>query len=343
MFFLDYVFIGLCILLLASIRFIKPVSGFNDDYLSKENCNVLRGFLVFVPPITHLCNMGVGFNATVTNYTTVIVSVFFFFTGYGLTKQHLLKDNYSQKYFLKRLPKVVIPYILATFIYVAVDFVFLGFLYPVSGIFNAIACGNPVVTASWYVLHVIAFYIWFWFMMKIARKNRLLLVILAVLYYVLTTLFCMKMGWGGHWWSTSFGLFVGVIWASFEKEINVFCKNHYWIAFAAALILLLLNLFWHVNYSLIYGSMLITLVVLMMKFNLKNPVLDFLGKISFEMYMVHGCFLIMGRCDRLYLENDAAFVTFVLGGTIIAGFAMWWIDGILVKWFDKGCKAVKLL
>lgn len=341
--FLDWFFILLSIVMIAGIRFVKPVSSFNDNYLSKENCNIIRGFIVFVPPITHLCNRGVGFNEAVTDYTTVIVAFFFFFTGYGLTKQHLLNDDYSRKYLIKRLPKIVIPYIFATLAFVVVDFFFLGFLYPIGGILNAIKCGDPIVIASWYVIHIIAFYIWFWFMMKICRKNRLLLVFAAILYYVLTTLFCMKMGWGSHWWGTSYGLFIGVAWAAYEKEIVGFCKKYYlYVLIGISALTILYQMFGPGQY-IKFSLGLITVIVLLMRINLKNPLLSFCGKISFEMYMIHGCFLVMGRCDRFYIESEPLYVLFVIGGTIIAGALFWYVDRFVLKWFDKGLKAVKLL
>lgn len=343
MFFLDYFFIAISVLLIASIRPVKPISKFNEDYLSKDNCNILRGFLVFIPPITHLSNQGVRFNESITMYTSVIVTFFFFFSGYGLAKQHLSSDNYSDKYLLKRLPKVVIPYIVATFAFVVVDFVFLGFLYPISDILHAIAYGQPIVIASWYVIHIIAFYIWFFFMIKIAKKNRILLSLFAILYYILSTIACVRFGWESYWWETSYGLVIGVVWADFEREIIGFCKKYYYFVLCGVLTLTIVYQMYGKYIWIRYSLSVITVIIMMMKINLKNPLLDFFGSISFEMYMIHGAFMVMGRSNILNIENEPLYVLFVMFGTIASAWIMKYVDVFLIRIFNNCCKKVKLL
>ena len=335
-YFLDYVYIALSILLLAGMRFVKPINGFNSDPLSKESCNIIRGFIAFIPPIGHLHDfVHLGFNNIITSYGNFMVSLFFFFTGYGLTRQHLAKDDYSKHYLVKRLPRILIPYIFATMMYVAVEFIGLGYLRSPLNVLITFTTGNPALPTSWYVVHVIVFSLWFYLMMKVCRKKRIWLVIAAIVYYVGTMYFCKSVGWGGHWWSTSFGIPVGVVWAAYEKEIYEFCKKRYWIILSVlVLVWCLYHMFGH-RYQVKYVLSMILICILLMKVSLKGKILTFFGKISYEIYLVHMIMMLLFRNDRIHVANDIVYGACVLISVPIVAFVLNFADGIAGKLFDK--------
>lgn len=333
--FIDWMFVLGLVILVFGMKITREET-INKDYLSVRHCNAVRGYFSLMPLLVHIANC-IQYNEFTGWFTTngnAIVGGFFFFTGFGLMKQYVHKEGYDKGFLLKRLPKVLIPYIIMTFVYWVADFIFLGFLYPVSGIFHAIACGVPIVTYSWYIIHVLAFYVLFFVLMKLCKKHYLLMVLGGVVYYILTAALFVHRGFGMHWYQTSLALPIGMAFAVYEEKIYKFMsKYYYYVALAVLAVTFVvyeygLGGFYKLfpeDYSIhnvcVSTLMVICIIVVMMKITFDNKVLQFLGKISFEIYLIHGLVILAARNDRLYIENEMVFSIVVIVVTIVASVA----------------------
>lgn len=96
--------------------------GINSSYLSVENTNSVKAICaigVVMYHITSEVDCGNAFYIfRIIGY--LMVSVFFFYSGYGLIYSLNKKPNYLKKFFTGRICKVLIPYILAVIIYTIV-------------------------------------------------------------------------------------------------------------------------------------------------------------------------------------------------------------------------------
>lgn len=238
-----------------------------------------------------------------TGIGTLAVSVFFFYSGYGLQKSYLTKENYLDGFLLKRLSKVLIPYLVAIFIY-WFYYASLNNIFSLRRILGSFVKGdNPIVQYSWYVVNIIIFYVAFYILGLILKKRKSLMILGSALFDVLWIIFSVKRSYGVWWYDATHLLVLGVFWATYEKKILKILKEHYYIsAFCVIFIDLAIYAFDSaikndtaklVLSAINYLLFVVVLMLLLMKFKIGNGILNFLGKISFEFYLIHGIFLMM--------------------------------------------------
>ncbi len=88
----------LLLLLLLKAKAVRPLSGFNEDYLSLDTGKALRGFFALVVVFHHLAQQtetGLLFHRF-THAGYLCVAVFFFLSGYGLQRSHMNSPRYSR-------------------------------------------------------------------------------------------------------------------------------------------------------------------------------------------------------------------------------------------------------
>lgn len=225
---IDILVLVLFVVLIYNIKPVKSLSSFNDNYLSLESCNMLRGFFAVTVVFHHLSQIfktGIIF-PLFRNFGTISVAVFFFFSGYGLMKKYITDENYKKGFLLRRLTVIVIPYIIITAIYWAYNII-IGNRYSLTDIFIAIWNGSPIAINSWYIINIIIFYTVYYFMMLICRKKYFAIIGLSSIYCVIWIIFCRRMGYIGVWYITTPVIVVGLIWALMEEYIIKSIKKYY--------------------------------------------------------------------------------------------------------------------
>ncbi len=332
---IDILPITLLVTFLIGNKPVLPAASFNEDYLSVETGKNYRGLFAVVIMFHHLSqNIENGIAFQYFRYVGYLAAgVFFFFSGYGLQKSYIQKqDGYRKKFLLRRLPTVLFPYLIMTVIYWAVS-CFNGRCYSVKDIISGMVNGSPIVSNSWYVISIFIFYIVFWLSMQICRKNHFQMLICCSLWYILHILFCVKMNYGMHWYVSTHILIVGMLWAIYEKKFIGIIKKYYLLIpldFAVLIVLLVFrkNIVDMVPISVIgliidvISALFFTFGFLFfsMKFKIGNRALSFLGSISFELYMIHGLFINFFRTDKLYIKNEFLYAVMVIATSVAAAY-----------------------
>lgn len=327
--------------MVMSLWKIKPVTLLNDinnDFLSPKTCNSYKGFFAVIVLLHHLSQRTSDGNI-LRNFTSIgylAVSVFFFFSGYGLQKKHLTDSSYKNGFLVKRIPSILIPYAVMTLIYWLL-YAILGDVRTLSDMWTSfIKYGDPLVWFSWYVVSIMIFYVAFYVLMKIFKQNKPGVILGSIIYYVLYVIACRAVSFGPWWYMTSFIPIIGIIFASYEKEVLFVLKKIsfiltplIWISF----IVLSVNE-WHIRSILpkdwsevIFSMMMSALFVLGIvstsaRFKFGNKILNFLGNISFELYMVQGLFMMALRNDYLYIANDTVWSLLVIFFSILSAFGL---------------------
>lgn len=100
-----FVIVLLLIFYLLAPSFISPKSAF----LERESNQCFRGILALLIVFHHLCKRYVFLMSSEGNaYGITVVGLFFFFSGYGLVKQYVLKgESYCNGFVLKRAKKLL--------------------------------------------------------------------------------------------------------------------------------------------------------------------------------------------------------------------------------------------
>lgn len=299
-------------------------------YLSTEQTISIRGILSILILIGHTvsfvqfsygkaipdfllgCFIGSGYLA---------VGVFFLFSGYGLIHSFINKENYLDGFLRKRMPKVIIPFALTNIIYIVMKSI-IGEKFN----YKEIVCSfftSSIMPNAWYMITIILFYIVFYIIMKQFefKKSILLMSTFTIGYMVL----CYILGSGDWWYVSCLSFVIGMLWASNEKELINICKNKYYyfigLSFIAFSLTYRLDIVIYKIFKISVDSLLIMssilacsfftlfFILLTMKFKFGNKMLTWYGKISLELYLIHG--LIINIVSKFMIINKAYFLILV--------------------------------
>jgi peptidoglycan/LPS O-acetylase OafA/YrhL len=223
------------------------------------------------------------------NWGTAIVSVFFFISGYGLMVSYLKKGkSYLTNFFRHRFSKLLPTFLLLT--------IGCGIYHYKSHFISAIAhdflIGLPTLPNSWFLYVIFYFYIAFYISCRASRSN-----VQCIGYMALFTLLSMAMTllakFGSWWYVSQPSIVLGLIVAVHEEWVKKsLCRHPFAIIFPIILISLL-SYFFIPNTALktLTFSNLAPLLVLFTLYAyppIRNKVIRYLGKVSLEIYLVHG-------------------------------------------------------
>lgn len=347
---IDLLFILLFLTVFYKIKIVSPIREFNGDYLSQKSSNSYRGIFALIVILHHIAQRVSGgiLPPDFTRVGYLAVSVFFFLSGYGLQKKNLSDKTYSHTFLLKRIPAILIPYTIMSFIY-WILYALLGDVRSLSVVLhNFIKNGDPIVWFSWYVVCILVFYFAFFVLMKIFKSNKKGMVLGGILYYILYVFICRSLSFGLWWYSTSLLAVFGVFGASYEQKILAFLKKYYvfvlsfcWISF-----LTLAKYKWTIYWSMpslwtelalvvVLAFLFVSVAILLsLKVRFGNKFLDFLGKISFEIYMVQGALMLLTKNGYINISNDFYWAILVLAGSFLAAFLLNKLFSFILKKFS---------
>ena len=326
---IDFILLLLFALILYKIQPIEHIKdNINKNALSISNTLSLRGILAMTILLHHISQItDIGVIFPYFRYMGQLsVACFFFLSGYGLQKQYMIKDDYKDGFIKKRLSSILIPYALAIFIY-WIGYKMIGLSYSLSYILSHIIHNNTFVSNSWYIIVILFFYIFYWILMNVCKKNYNKIIILSAIYWVFYSIIMRISGFGVWWYSTMVLLIIGMIWAIYERDILNIFKKFYWVispvTFILFVFLFVLNLKEVSPFNgLIFRTLMaccfgLCIVELLMKFNIGNNVLKFLGKYSLEIYLIHGLFISMIKINEGFIYSIVVIICSLITAWIL--------------------------
>lgn len=278
-------------------------SYFDDEHvLSLEFTNLLKGIFVILvvlahttqrmPDILYLFPLRISGNFTNT--------IFLFLSGYGIMYSFLNKENYLKGFVFKRLIRVYTPFVLTNIIAITTynimfgnDIAFADF------IIMTIQIKGVLGSFLWFVIAILLFYSSFYLSFKFFPENLAIksIFIFSMIYIGV----CIYLNLGIWWYNTAFCFPLGVYFCSKRKVLIKKIKERYWqlllicgigsfftvFSFTHYISLTYLakfTLFFNIAFTVFF---IILIILLAMKVNLKSGILEFVGKISYEVYLIH--------------------------------------------------------
>ena len=330
------------ILLIISIFvYLLPV---NNDYLGVKSTTGLKGFLALGIVFHHL-SQWVTTGEEFSNFGymgTYIVSVFFFLSGYGLYVQNDRKEDYLDNFLSKRLSKILTPFITISSIYLIYRNLN-GQELTIPFFVNLFKKGSTVIYNGWFVDIIILMYIFFYISFKMF-SNRTISILINTILIVVYIILAIRLEYGFWWYNSSLPFVLGLLWAKNKEYIDRVLRNYYFVILVLITGLLFLSHQYDVVYKKLHlvdaysyaflaniDNVIFTLffILIVRKIDFSNNYLLFLGKVSFELYMIHGLVIsIFGKYFATSRLNDVIFTTSVL---IVSIFLAWLINGIINK------------
>ena len=292
------------------------------------------------------------------NLLTPLALVFFFFlSGYGLMTQLRLRTLRTPTtspgslwagWLPRRLWGLLKPFLF--FYAVALFFLFAGFGFDhipqalaqlkVNFIIWKVGIPGPL-TAAWYLLELMALYVFFYFSFRYVRRwGRAMLVL--ILLTLLLMLVAWQVGFGYYWLRYPLCFSVGVAYAIYERSIYKQIKAYRILCLPA--VLLLMGVYtWSVltfpNHPIVlmlashlaYFALPVMLTVLSKVWGATDlfmrrahgPVgsaLMWLGGISLETYLLHMSFVNFFRSPVIYIQSLLLYLVVVYTTTIFGAY-----------------------
>jgi len=330
--------------------------------LPKEFSVALKGALSLFIVGTHISSLCQPDEALLwlrlCNLLTPLALVFFFFlSGYGLMTQLRLRTLRTPTtspgslwagWLPRRLWGLLKPFLF--FYAVALFFLFAGFGFDhipqalaqlkVNFIIWKVGIPGPL-TAAWYLLELMALYVFFYFSFRYVRRwGRAMLVL--ILLTLLLMLVAWQVGFGYYWLRYPLCFSVGVAYAIYERSIYKQIKAYRILCLPA--VLLLMGVYtWSVltfpNHPIVlmlashlaYFALPVMLTALSKVWGATDlfmrrahgPVgsaLMWLGGISLETYLLHMSFVNFFRSPVIYIQSPLLYLVVVYTATIFGAY-----------------------
>ena len=299
---MDSVLLAVLIVGIWGIRLRK-----DSGYLSKEQTCAVNGFFVLLVFLRHTVDyIQIGpwdgiFDAINTRLDQLIVVPFLFYSGYGIMCSILRKgQRYVSAMPWNRLFKVWYHFALAVALYALVALC-IGKEYGITRILLSFTGWDSIGNSNWYIFATMVMYLFTWLSFTVFRKNhRLAAAMLAILAvgYILVMRRCK----GIWWYDTALVYPAGVLYGLYQEPIDGLLKKKAWLPWLGlALCGIAFGLCFRLQRGLVWRegmavAFALTVLCATMIFKIGNPLLTFLGKYTFEIY-------ILQRIPMILLKN----------------------------------------
>lgn len=338
------------ILLLMSL-FVYLIPRTDVDYLSNKSTKSLKGLLAILIIFHHVSQkITTGENFSNFEYMgRYIVALFFFLSGYGLYFQYSNNAMYMENFLRKRLVRIFIPFFVFIVIYVIYRAT-LGEVVNVDFFLSFWRDHSNIIYNGWFINSIIILYVIFYVSFKMKGSK---IAIFKLVFFILVYIFWKVYRSHGDWEYVSIMAFLlGVVWMKHRNLIDKFIEKNYFVCLVSFSILM--YVFHHyeaimknigiTNKYVYYGivgnlcTMIFVVYYLLLtnKLDFSNKYLDFLGGISFEIYMIHG--LVMHYLGKFFVSssvNDAIYTIVVLLVSIIFAYCIKKLIVVIEKKFMK--------
>ena len=333
------------LLLITLLLYLLPQ---NKEYLNVKSTSGLRGFLalgIIFHHISPLVKTGEEFS-NFSYMGTYIVSIFFFLSAYGLYVQNESRENYLDNFLVKRLSKIIVPFFIISLIYMFYRFVN-GQLIDLNFFINLFKQGSTIIYNGWFVDIIILMYIFFYLSFKFFQ-NKFLSIVFNTIFIICYICLAIKLGYNFWWYNSVLAFAIGLIWAKNQNKIDRFLEKYYFIVIVLVTVLLfvshrydILLKYLHIEDSYSYAlaanldNIIFTIyfiIVFLKKINFSSVYLNLIGRISFELYMIHG--LVISMLAKIFVSsrvNDVLFTLFVLIISLILAWIVNKIDKRIIQ------------
>lgn len=317
------------------------VSGFREGYLGKEQTDALKGIFAMLIFFSHLrahialeSQGDILYSAVFTRLGQMTVVPFFFYSGYGVIQGIKNKPGYAKGFLKNRVLKYLVGYNIVT-LTLGVIYFCIGMTYPPE---NYILAWSGYLTpygltgsGAWYifvllVLYLITAAIFFVFrkMQQSSGRKFERTVCLAVFLLSLAFMAVLyAMGKEEYWYNTilayPFGIFYGILQNSIDRRMK---KLWVWILVIAAVCvaagLILISGFKDaISYSVMGFLFVLVITFVTMRVRIQNPILQWIGGLSFGVYILQRSFMILFEHFGLD-QNPVVFTAVCLAATLVA-------------------------
>jgi peptidoglycan/LPS O-acetylase OafA/YrhL len=325
------------VLLFCVVYKAKIYPVLNPNFFNIEVTNALRGIWSIIVIMVHIPKQyGNIIQDMAGSFAYIGVTFFFLASGFGLSQSVVHRQGISKKFWLKRLPKLLIPQLLVNIIAALLNMAVFG---------ENITLPSLLWIARW-LRWLLLCYLIFWIahtLCKSSRSANILIFISLIIFSV--SQYCLKRRGiitENIWATEIFGFLWGIGLSSLFSHVQK-QAGHSWmlkttVLFVSALLLgvsyLLLKtvVFWgdYLLKIMLGFAIIACILFLNLKVSVGNKALGFLGKISYELYLTHSIIISIAKRGMVDISSGA-FILLVLASSIMMSVVVHFVSSMIMR------------
>lgn len=307
--------------------------GVSDEFMSKEYTTSLRGVCALAIMLCHIRITNFA-PLNVFNYLgNPIVGIFFFLSGYGMLTRikQIGIDNYMNGFILKRCVSLFVKYI---FVWIF-NFVC---MFLVSGNFDFL---KEIITPhSWFIIMIEVLYIVFYIGYKLFKDNLKGLIIFVTIFELALIVALSAFGADEFWYLSllcfSGGMIYSVVNLNKKKTLPlIFGFGALAVVATGAEYVLSDKPKIIVLWALIYNVSVLALAIVALSVGryvrFKNPVFELCGKMSLEIYLLHGVFQFVFKEIKPIYNNSLLYGAMIILCTLLMSYGLMKLKTLKLK------------
>lgn len=325
---MELLFAVFFLLFLYKIKF-----GVSDEFMSKDYTTYLRGICALAIMLCHIRITNFA-PLNVFNYLgNPIVGIFFFLSGYGMLTRikQIGIDNYMNGFILKRCVPLFVEYI---FVWIF-NFVC---MFLASGNFNFL---KEIITPhSWFIIMIEVLYIVFYIGYKLFKDNLRGLIIFVTIFELALIIALSAFGADEFWYLSllcfSGGMIYSVVNLNKKKTLPlIFGFGALAVVATGAEYVLSDKPKIVVLWALIYNVSVLALAIVALSVGryvrFKNPVFELCGKMSLEIYLLHGVFQYVFKEIKPIYNNSLLYGAMIILCTLLMSYGLMKLKTLKLK------------
>ena len=315
-----YIFIVYLLLCLYKISF-KNVKSIDEDALLHNRTMMINGIFVGIVFFSHFSGVVAlsGYANTIfvkilKKIGQLMVTTFLFYSGYGILESIKNKPDYMKTFFKNRIVKLFVSFSLAICLYLVLNWI-LGISKPVNKILLSFIGWESVGNSNWFIFATFCLYFIVLISFNIFKEDNLKAILLSIIGTLLYILFIIKVKRLGYWCDTALCFNLGMLISYFKDKLILFLKDNinYLLTFMISLCifgLCYLQGYNFIIYTIYSLSFVFLIFMLSLKIKIGNNMLLFLGKNTFNIYILQRVsFILFGV---LGLKNHNVYLYFLV-------------------------------
>lgn len=278
--------------------------GIYEGYISKEQCNCIKGFFIVIVFCRHiwpyLAKVGYDFTRfgdeifriIDANMGQLLVVMFLFYSGYGVMEQIKRRGTvYVSEIPIKRLLPTIANFDVAILLFLAVDILFCHD-YTMQDVLLAFTGWTSIGNSNWYIFVILCCYFstyltYILFQQKIISRLQFGGGNLLIIILIHAILLCVKQL---YWYDTIYTYLLGAFYSLYKHEIECVLIKRYRISLGLILVFFVLFSNLQLNLKGMVANMraicfALLIVLLSMKVQINSKALEWLGKRLFPLYI----------------------------------------------------------
>lgn len=337
-----FLVVFLC-LSLYKVRF----SNYHEDYMGRSQTGSIKGFFAIIVFFSHLRQyiqltngfLDTSFVTFINFFGQLMVTLFFFYSGYGVMKSYKGKPDYKKGFFKKRILKTLLHFDVVVLLYLILSLI-IGVNYHWKEYAFAWVGWTSLGNSNWFIFVTLALYLVTQISFLLVKNNRPVIITgLVCVFSCALFLFLYFVGKESWWMDTLFCYSVGMIFACSEDKIKAVMNKsilyNYGVVLVSALCFFVSYFFaGRILPSIVAKNLTAVLfclfvVLLLTKIKVDNIILRWLGKYSFLIYICQRLPMIV--LFELNLSNNVLFVCLSFVLTIVISILLNKLFNILDK------------